>query len=167
MLKKISTLLALALTLILVSPVMAAALSVTSIGNLDTSGTFYASWWYTQENPILSGTADASASVSIDIDGTAGTTTADTLGKWSYATTTLLAGDHTVTVTSGAEVVSFALNIGDTAPVATTIPVQTSTSSATTTLPDSGFGNATIFLALAGIAALGFGGYTFVFAKEK
>ncbi len=167
MLKKISFIIALVFTLILVSPVSAATLSVTSIGNLDTSGTFYSSWWYTQENPTLAGTASPSTAVSIDIDGTLGTTTADTLGKWSYKPTTLTAGDYTITITSGAEVVTFSLNIGDSAPAATTIPMQTSTGSATTTLPDSGFGNATIFLALAGIIALGFGGYSFVFAKEK
>ncbi len=168
--KKLLALAVLVLSLTLVSPAFAAGLAVTSIGNLDTSsGTFYNAWWYTQENPILSGTAAPSASVSVSIDGVAATTTANTLGTWSYTPTTLITGNHTVLITSGTETVSFSIEIGSEAGTAsvTTIPLNTSTSSGTTTLPDSGVGIFTILAAAGGMLALGFGVYNFAFAKES
>ena len=170
--KKLIALAALLFSLTLATPVFAAELAVTSIGSLDTStGTFYDAWWYTTENPTLAGTAAASSTVTITIDTIDYIAAADTLGNWSYQPTTLTTGDHTVSITDGVGTVVFSLAIGsDTATTTDTIPLQTSTDSASSkggTLPDSGVGSLTVFLALGGLAALGFGTYTFVFAKEK
>lgn len=151
-------------TLIFAGSAFAASLAVTSIGALDTSATFYSAWWYTSENPTLGGTAGESASVTIDIDGTVSTVNADAAGNWSFAPTTLTNGEHTVTITSGAENVTFKITIGSTVPADLT---SGTASTAPATLPDSGMGSATIFLAIAGLLGLGFGAYNFVFAKES
>ncbi len=157
----------LVVSLTMAVPAFATGLAVTSIGNLDTStGTFYNAWWYTKENPTLSGTAGANATVTVDIDGNLYTTTADTLGNWSYTPTTLTTGNHTVTVTSGTETVSFSLEIGSDTSTAGTATSPTPTT-APTTLPDSGVGSITVFMILGALVATGVGTYSFVFTKGK
>lgn len=168
--KKLLALAFVVISLTLVTPAFAAGLAVTSIGSLDTStGTFYSAWWYTKENPALSGTASPSATVTISIDGVEATTTANTLGTWSYTPTTLTTGNHAVVITSETETVSFSIEIGSevSTTTTTTVPLQTSTNSGTTTLPDSGVGLYTILAVVGGMLALGFGAYNFAFAKEQ
>ena len=154
------------LTLVMVSSVHAAALAVTSIGSLDTSGTFYSSWWYTNENPALSGTAGANATVTVDIDGAGDNTTADINGNWYYSPTTLTTGDHLITITSESEVATFNLTIGADASTSTSTTTATASATLPTTLPDSGVGDYAIILTIIGLGAIGLGGYTFLSAKE-
>ncbi|QQS39334.1 hypothetical protein IPM62_01845 [Candidatus Woesebacteria bacterium] len=148
-----------------VSLAHAASLTVTSIGSLDTSGTFYPSWWYTKENPTLSGTAVAGSTVTVDIDTKATNTTANASGVWSLTPTTLTAGEHLVTVMSGSETVSFKLAIGNDVPASSATQSATPSATLPQTLPDAGFGGYTIALLVFGLVAVGFGGYTFIFTK--
>ncbi|MGE5517972.1 MAG: Ig-like domain-containing protein [Bacteroidota bacterium] len=82
--------------------------------------------------PTFTGTAEAGATVTLyDTDGTTvlGTATADGSGNWSITSSTLSAGDHTVTakavdVAGNVSTVSFGLpvTIDTTAPVAPSVP---------------------------------------------
>ena len=55
----------------------------------------------TGRRPAISGTTEPGATVSVDIDGTVATVTADGMGNWSYTPPTdLIDGMHTVTVTA-------------------------------------------------------------------
>lgn len=89
---------------------------LTKIGTMDLDGNVYSEWWYTEENPTLSGIAAAGATVEIDINGTKSEVTADSSGNWSFATGALPTGDHAVIITTGGEVYSFTLHTGQTVP---------------------------------------------------
>ena len=78
-------------------------------------GNAYTEWWYTQENPTLTGIAAAEATVEIDINGEKSEVTAAS-GNWSYSPTTLTTGDHVVTITTGEETYSFTLHAGQALP---------------------------------------------------
>lgn len=97
------------------SRAVAGAFSLTSIGALSTAGKVYSHWWYTAQNPLLTGTATAASEVTVTIDGAASLVTADSGGVWSFQTT-MVDGDHTVTIASGEETLSFTLTIGSTVP---------------------------------------------------
>ncbi len=101
---------------VLISVAFAGNNVLTQIGSMDLGGNAYSEWWYTQENPSLTGVAAASATVEIDIDGTKSNVTADASGNWSFAPTTLTSGDHTVIVTTGGEAYSFTLHAGQALP---------------------------------------------------
>lgn len=105
---------ALVITLILLSQTagVVLALSLESIGNSSVAGRKISSWYYQGSNPTFSGTADPSATVTIDISGTSGTATADSAGSWSYKPTTLTTtGMYPITITSGANSLAFNLDI--------------------------------------------------------
>ncbi len=132
----------------------AADLTLTAIGGLDTSGAKYSHWWYTSTNVVLTGTTTASEVVTIVIDDVSATTSADTGGNWSYATT-LTEGDHSVALSSPTGgLYSFTLTTGSDVPADTGIENSTGTTTATDQLPDAGFGLPTVMLTLLGLGGL-------------
>jgi Big-like domain-containing protein len=110
------------LFLLIASPALASGFQLQYIGGLDTQGATYSEWWYSTENPSLSGITTAGDSVSVTIDGTANSATVDASGNWSYSPSTLTAGDHTVAITGSAGSLSFTLHIGSTIPANVTAP---------------------------------------------
>lgn len=129
-----------------VSPVLAATLQLTSIGSVNTAGYTYSAWWYTSANPVLKGTAAPSAQVTITIDSSAQTITADTTGNWTYVPTTLTAGDHQIIIASSGEQYSFTLHIGSDVPTSTGSASVSTYSSVPNDLPVSGVAEVTIGL---------------------
>lgn len=119
------------------SVALVAALTLDKIGSTTVTGNI-SSWTYTGTNPIFSGTTDPSASVSISINGSAQSVTADGAGSWSFQPTTLsTAGSYPIIITSGSETKSFTLAIGTTSTTSTdTTTTTTSTTSGQPALPD-------------------------------
>ena len=120
--------------LLLITPsfVSAAGFQLTHIGSLDVTGTSSSQWWYTTANPTLTGTTSASTSVDVTIDSTPQTVTADSSGNWTFASTALAAGDHTVSLVSNGSTIAFTLHIGAVptgiaAPQTNSVPVAGST----------------------------------------
>lgn len=152
MLKRLFFLIIAFSTLAFASPVMAATLQLTSIGSVNTAGYTYSAWWYTSANPVLKGTAAPSAQVTITIDSSAQTITADTTGNWTYVPTTLIAGDHQIVIASAGEQYSFTLHIGSDVPTSTGSASVSTYSAVPSDLPVSGVAEVTIGLvAVAGI----------------
>jgi len=103
------------------SPALASGFQLQYIGGLNTQGVAYSEWWYSTENPALSGITTAGDSVTVTIDGAANAATVDASGNWSYSPSTLTAGDHTVAIVGGAGS-SFTLHVGSTIPANVTAP---------------------------------------------
>lgn len=99
----------------LTSQVHAAGFQLESIGSLDTTGYQYPEWWYSGNNPNLSGTASPNATITVTINDTSQTVTADANGTWSTPTT-LSTGDHTITLASDSGNYTFTLHIGSAMP---------------------------------------------------
>lgn len=119
--------------LFLASPTF--ALTIDTIGTTSVpNGNPGTDWYYTSENPSLSGTAAANSSVTVTIDGTAYPVTVNSTSNWSYVPTTLTNGDRAVVVTGDSQTLSFTLHVGQNVPTSST---STSTSSGQT-LPVSG-----------------------------
>jgi hypothetical protein len=115
----------------------AATLVLQKIGNLDTGGQVYSSWWYTGPSPVLSGTAEPSSEVSIKIGEVTGTANSDASGAWSFATD-LESGDHNIEISQGSEKISFVLHLGQTMPSGSSVTSPTS-AEGETPVPDTGF----------------------------
>lgn len=85
-------------------------------------------FWVTSARPTFSGVTTADTAVS----GTVGTqtvsATANASGNWSWTPIADLAGDNTVTITSGSQTVSFKLTIGS-------LPASIASASASTLAP--------------------------------
>lgn len=92
--------------------VFAGGFNLRSIGSLDTSGRQISHWWYTGSIPTMKGEASAGEAVTISIDGTESTETADAEGNWIYAPGSLDTGDHKIVLTSGGSTISFTLTMG-------------------------------------------------------
>lgn len=150
-----------------------ASLSLTKIGALNTNGSVYSEWWYTKENPTLSGTAETGASVAITIDDASSSVTADSSGVWSFSSTTLLNGDHTVKISSSGNEYSFTLHVGSTVPadVGSSSSGSSSTNGSDTTpqttsaVPETGFDQLFPMLISAGL--IGFGVYFYKSQNAK
>ncbi len=127
----------------------ALALQLMTIGSSTVSSQTLSEWWYTSPNPTLTGTAAASSIVTITIDGTPSTVTADASGNWTYQPTLLTTGDHQVTIVGDGQTLTFTIHIGQ------TVPSTTTTASSSATLPVSGSGTQTLLL-------LGVGGLVLV-----
>ena len=112
------------LFLISSSAVTAAGFQLKNIGSLDTKGVSYSEWWYSTENPTLSGTTAAGDSVTVTIGGQAGSATVDSSGNWSYTPTNLTVGDHQVSVAGGAGSTAFILHITANIPSNVSAPSQ-------------------------------------------
>lgn len=92
--------------------VRAGGFNLSSIGNLDTSGKQISQWWYSGSSPVLRGEAGAGASVTVNIDGSENSVSADESGNWSYDPGALSGGDHQIVLTSGGSTISFTLTMG-------------------------------------------------------
>ena len=106
-------------------------------------------FWVTSAKPTFSGVTTAGATVS----GTVGTqtvsATADASGNWSWTPTADLAGDNSVTITSGATTASFTLTIG-------ALPASVATASADTLAP-AGTITPTFIILTFGVLSTGLG----------
>jgi len=92
--------------------VLAGGFNLKSIGSVDTSGRQISHWWYTGAVATMKGEAAAGETVTISIDGTESTATADGEGNWTYVPTALDGGDHEVILTSSGSTISFTLTMG-------------------------------------------------------
>lgn len=136
------------LCLHLVSPTW--ALTLDTIGSsATTNGNPGTEWYYTAENPTLTGTAAASSTVTIAIDSTDFPVSADTTGNWSYSPSTLTTGDRLVSITGDGQTLNFTLHVGQSTSTSTT---TTSASSSAQTLPQTGTIENTLLLFSLGTA---------------
>ena len=135
----------------------ALAMTLESIGVSTVGGITISSWTYQGTNPVIVGTADPGATVTVTIDGTAAAATADDAGDWSYTPTTLTtSGSYPITIASGTESMSFTLALTTNSTSTTTTTSSSSTSSAGVTLPEelpqTGSFGQTLVLAGSGLA---------------
>ncbi len=112
---------------------------LSKIGIMELGGNAYTEWWYTEENPALTGVAAAGAKVTITIDSVAAEVTADSLGNWTYSPTTLTTGDHTISIASGTDTYAFTLHAGQNVPEDLTTAGGTSTDGSTDGVPATGY----------------------------
>lgn len=91
------------------------SLQLNRIGSLDLDGNMYSEWWYTGSKPTFYGTAEVSSTVTVKVDGTEATTSADGSGNWTYYLDKD-AGDYAIEIVQGAENVSFTLYLGQSLP---------------------------------------------------
>lgn len=87
------------------------AASLDKIGGLDLGGQKYSEWWYSGVSPILYGTAEPAATVTVKVGEQTSTATADQQGKWQYATG-LTEGDHQISITTADYSYTFTLHVG-------------------------------------------------------
>ncbi len=131
-----------------VQQVKAATLTLTSIGSSDTTGQTFTSWTYTDINPLFTGTATPSSTVTITIAGAPSSTTSGETGVWTYQPTTITEeGSYQIAITSGSENIQFILTIDD--GVATTTTKGATEAGGVElpeTLPQSGSNDAFLFL---------------------
>jgi hypothetical protein len=134
-------------SLFLVTSASASGFYIESIGQLQVGGTAYDHYWYTGANPVITGIAPASASVSVTVDGTASSVTADASGNWSYQST-IAEGDHTISLSTASisTPYSFTLTIGATPDGVSGID--------TATTPVAGVATPTLMLLVFGIGLL-------------
>lgn len=160
-----------------VKSVMAATLKLNKIGESTTEGQTFRSWVYQGLNPVFQGVTTPDAQVSITLNSANNKVTADAAGDWSFQPTTLIAGQHEVTIGSDGEEIAFTLTIDDGSSSSATqnstaSSAVTSTNSAvvadkgiggasssTTTeeLPVSGAVSQTMLLIVAGFSVIGLG----------
>jgi LPXTG-motif cell wall-anchored protein len=134
--KRIILSLLVALLVLSQSAGIVAALTLESIG-VTTVGRRISSWTYQGSNPSLVGTADPSAAVSIAINGTTQSATADGTGSWSYKPTDLsTSGSYPITISSGSDSMTFTLNLTTTASGSSTTTTKGGTTSGELVLPD-------------------------------
>lgn len=138
------------------APIYATSLSLTTIGNVDTSGkASVKTWYYTGSFPKLAGTGAANADVSIKVGNISGTAKADASGNWSWQTTEDFAqGENQATITSGTETLSFTLVIGQAGPSETA-----SSETKGGELPKAGVVEWTILGSVLGLLFIGLGIY--------
>lgn len=131
-------------------PTNALALTIDNIGNSAPTNLTFTQWYYTSQNPIISGTTTANGTVTITIDSIAATTVADASGNWSYTPTTLTTGDHTVIIADTTEQASFTMTIGSAG------PTGSSSASGSATLPVAGTLSTTLMiLGMGGLLVFG------------
>ncbi len=157
------------------SSALAATLKLTRIGASSTEGQTFRTWYYQGLNPLLQGTTTPEAQVSITLNSANNKVTADETGDWSFQPTTLIAGQHDVTIGSDGQQIAFTLTIDDgtassSASTSSTTTTSSSSSESATTesgvggvatdsgeLPVTGAVSQTFFLVLAGFSIMGLG----------
>jgi hypothetical protein len=127
--------------------VLASGFNLQSIGQSTVGGNQISKWWYVGSSPVMKGEAIASSTVTISIDGTDATATADSDGNWTYDPGTLTDGDHAIILTSSGSTIQFTLTMGAANLNADAIASGSATGSA---LPVTGGFFPTIFLLLGG-----------------
>ncbi|MBD3366341.1 hypothetical protein GF360_03315 [candidate division WWE3 bacterium] len=137
---------------------LAADLSLTKIGALDTSGKSYTEWWYTGTKPVLEGVAEASSEVVVSVDGESSTVTADGSGVWTFYSESLTEGDYEISISSGDETYAFTLHLGQGVPsdLGSTSETTSTTGSA---VPETGVGQ--LLALVGGVSALVLGWYLY------
>ena len=159
----VRTLLTLLLFLLLSRVAHAATTTLlTTIGVMDLGGKTYSEWWYTGINPTLAGTAGSGSKVTITIDDKGNEVTAGSSGAWSYTPTTLTAGDHKISITSGSDTYAFTLHAGQALPESST---SAATSTASPEVPTTG--SNMLFGLLFGTASIGMALYFFLTGSRK
>lgn len=133
---------------------LAGGFNLKSIGSVTTSGQQISHWWYTGLNPVLTGDAVAGSTVTISIDGTENSVTADAAGAWTYNPGTLTAGDHAIILTNNGVIINFTLTLG-----AENVDYAAIGSGSGETLPAAGVALPTMIL-------LSSGGILFLAAKK-
>lgn len=151
----------LVLCLVFTLNVLASSLTLDTIGALSTSGKKYSEWWYTAQNPTLTGKAEDDQKVKIIIDDKTKETKANSSGRWTQATT-MTNGKHSVKIVAGAESYAFTLNIGSAMPSASTA----STSQSSAAVPGTGFHQMYFILVAIYLLILGAYFYHKNFVKE-
>jgi hypothetical protein len=109
------------------------ALTLDSIGALELGGAEYSEWWYTGTSPTLRGTADASSTVTLNIDGEDKQASADGDGAWAY----WLDGeakDYAMIISQGGDSYTFTLHLGQSFPGTT----EGETTESTAPVPNTG-----------------------------
>jgi len=132
----------------------AGGFNLKSIGQVNTSGQQISHWWYTGLTPKMTGEAVASSIVTVSVDGTESTVTADESGNWTYNPGTLTSGDHTIILTNSGSTISFTLTLG-----AENVDYAAIGSGSAETLPAAGATFPTLIL-------LGVGGTLLLTAKK-
>ncbi len=127
--------------------VFAGGFNLKSIGSVNTSGQQISHWWYTRSNPTFVGEALAGSGVTISIDGSETSVTADGSGSWSYTSGTLTSGDHSISMASNGSTINFTLTIGS-----ENVNWDAVNSGASETLPAAGTVLPTILLSVGGLA---------------
>lgn len=126
----------------------AAELLLEKIGTTDVSGQTFTSWTYYGLNPSFAGTADPAESIIVSIDGAETATTSGTDGAWMVSPTGLTAyGIYEVDVNTETDNILFSLTLASSS-ATTKGGTDTSTDSAATSLPTSGFSDLFIFAGL-------------------
>lgn len=160
--KFLSTVAILFAFLLFAGRVMAATLTLTSIGGVVTGGTI-ASFETTKTSPTFVGTAAPDATVDIAIDDLTVAVTADPDGDWTYTPAALTEGEHEIEISSNLETLTFTLTIGDGTQSSASSSAGVggaATNSGQTTkggLPVSGSAETTMLLIAGGIFLLGSG----------
>ncbi len=131
--------------------VLAAALQITGLGTMDVTGLDLGgnlkTYTYSGGTFEMSGLASPSAIISVTIDDSTQTATADTAGSWSTLISALTAGEHQFDLSSAAENLDFVLTVGSTG---TTSGETARVATTSSTLPTAGSTTTSIlFFALA------------------
>lgn len=119
---------------ILQYPVQAEEFSLQKIGTLNVDGKYYTHWWFSGTKPVLQGTGSRGANIDITIDSDFKTIKAsETDGSWKYTPEAALEKkDHSVTIASGTDKISFILTIGS------DMPADAQTKGGVSELPQTG-----------------------------
>ena len=117
---------------------LAATLTLEKIGALSTGGKMYSEWWYTGQNPTLSGKADPDVEVTVKVDDKSYVFDSDASGNWSVTPTNLTNGDRKVSITTDeGGAYSFTLHVGQNLPE-NLVGTGGSATQATTSAPTTG-----------------------------
>lgn len=147
-----------------VGAVFAYDLKLTKIGTLSTVGVDYTLVDYVGGIPVLEGTATPGAQVSIKIKTVVGySAAASPSGIWQFIPTSMDTGTNPITISSGAQNISFTLNFNSIAsPTPTATPAATTTPTPTpepvTALPATGIWENMAVVLVVGIGVMFFGG---------
>jgi hypothetical protein len=149
---KIALLFFLFLSLVLIKPVFASALTIDAIGGNDSIvglGSTVKTYDTTLTSFTVRGTASPSAEVRVALGDLNNNTAADSLGSWGVNFSDVAYGNNNLVVSSAGESLDLVVNVSEVASM--------STPSAKTTLPESGALENTIIIFALGILALGLG----------
>lgn len=91
--------------------VFASGFQIKTIGALDMDGVTASHIWYSNTNPVITGTTIASSDVEINADGKVEKISASSDGTWIYHST-VSEGDHTLTFTSNGSTITKTITIG-------------------------------------------------------
>jgi len=134
--------------------VLAGGFNLKSIGQVDTSGRQLSQWWFSGSQAVFVGEASPGASVTVSIDGSESTATANESGEWSYSAPALSDGDHQVVLSSSGSNISFTLTTG----VDNVNWDAVNSDAGTTTLPTAGIIWPGLLLLMTGLGSVTVGG---------